>query len=226
VNSILQNPSDPLYTLRNHTNTAFLLSVQYTPLQKYTIRNGTKFSRGSEYPTFSLSWKHGINDFGSYSPGLYHSDAIRFEAWQNINLGAMSEFRWRYRAGGYLKKTGITFIDFFHFNEQPLLVLLNNYEDAFMLPKFYSLSTPEIYSEFHTKYTTPYLLLKLLPGLSNSLMRENVSLSFLWSRYRYAYTEIGYSISEFLFVGELGVYAGFDNFSFRSVGAKITFRFD
>lgn len=226
VNSILQNPSDPLYTLRNHTNTAFLLSVQYTPLQKYTIRNGTKFSRGSEYPTFSLSWKHGINDFGSYSPRLYHSDAIRFEAWQNINLGAMSEFRWRYRAGGYLKKTGITFIDFFHFNEQPLLVLLNNYEDAFMLPKFYSLSTPEIYSEFHTKYTTPYLLLKLLPGLSNSLMRENVSLSFLWSRYRYAYTEIGYSISEFLFVGELGVYAGFDNFSFRSVGAKITFRFD
>ena len=69
-------------------------------------------------------------------------------------------------------------------------------------------------------------MLKLIPGLSNSLMRENLSLSFLWSKYQYAYTEIGYSISEFLFIGEIGIYAGFDNFNFSSAGAKAVLRFN
>jgi len=104
--------------------------------------------------------------------------------------------------------------------------LLNNYEDAFMIPSFYSMSTPEFYTEVHLKYTTPYLLLKLLPVLSNTLMRENLSLSFMGSRLNPFYTELGYSISEILFIGELGVYAGFDNFIYRSVGVKATLKFN
>jgi hypothetical protein len=95
-----------------------------------------------------------------------------------------------------------------------------------MIPSFYSLSTPEFYVEAHIKYTTPYLLIKLLPGLSNTLMRENVSLSYFGSRFQPNYTEIGYSISEILFIGEAGVYAGFDNIKYRSIGLKVVLRFD
>jgi hypothetical protein len=95
-----------------------------------------------------------------------------------------------------------------------------------MLPRYYSMSNPEFFTEFHVKYTTPYLLLKLLPGISKTLMRENLSISFLWSDYHPAYTEIGYSLSEFLFVGELGVYVGFDNFRYNSIGGKVVLRFN
>ena len=95
-------------------------------------------------------------------------------------------------------------------------MLLNDYEDAFMIPAYYSLSTPEFYGEVHIKYTTPYLLLKLLPGLSNTLMRENLSLSYLGSRYHTNYTEIGYSISEIFFLGRIGVYVGFEDLKYRS----------
>ena len=49
-------------------------------------------------------------------------------------LGAFSEFRWRVRAGGFLDNRNLTFYDFFHFNPQPIPVLINDYEDAFMLP--------------------------------------------------------------------------------------------
>jgi hypothetical protein len=94
-----------------------------------------------------------------------------------------------------------------------------------MIPSFYSLSTPEFYAEGHLKYTTPYLFLKLLPGLSNTLMRENVSLSYLGRRYHTNYTEIGYSISEILFIGELGIYAGFDDLKYRSVGLRAVLSF-
>jgi hypothetical protein len=94
-----------------------------------------------------------------------------------------------------------------------------------MIPSFYSLSTPEFYVEAHLKYTTPYLLLKLLPVMSNTLMRENISLSYLGTRFQPNYTEIGYSISEILFIGELGIYAGFDNTKYKSVGVRAALNF-
>jgi hypothetical protein len=94
-----------------------------------------------------------------------------------------------------------------------------------MIPDYYSMSTPEFFGELHMKYTTPYLLLKLLPLLSNTLIRENLSLSWLGSRYRSNYTEIGYSISEFLFVGEIGIYFGFDDIKYKSAGAKLVLKF-
>jgi hypothetical protein len=58
------------------------------------------------------------------------------------------------------------------------------------------------------------------------LIRENVSLSYLGSRFHSNYTELGYSISEILFLGELGVYVGFDDFKYRSVGVKAILRFN
>jgi hypothetical protein len=193
---------------------------------KYTIRDGRKLSRGSDWPTFSFGWKHGINRFADLGQDIYNFDHLRFEAFRRSSIGAMGEFRWRYRAGMFLNKSGANFIDFFHFNPQPIPVLLADYEDAFMLPQYYSLSTPEYFSELHVKYTSPYLLLKLIPGLSKTLMRENLSLGFLWSHYQTAYTEIGYSISEILLVGEVGVYVGFDNLNYSSVGGKIVLRFN
>jgi hypothetical protein len=119
----------------------------------------------------------------------------------------------------------LTFYDFFHINSQPFPLLINNYEDAFMIPSSYSMSTPEFYVQGHLKYTTPYLLLKLLPVLSNTLMRENISVSYFGSRYHTNYTEIGYSMSEILFIGELGVYVGFDDLSYRSVGVRAVLSF-
>jgi hypothetical protein len=224
VNSYLENPSDPYYALVDHKHGEFTLALQYTPRQRYTIKGGSKIPGKSDWPTFAVSWKHGINDFTGYSPAVRQFDQLRFEVFQRMSIGAMGEFRWRYMAEGFLKNTGFSFIDFNHFNSQQFPVLIKDYEDAFMLPKFYSQSSPERFSELHTKYTTPYLLIKLIPGLSNTLMRENLSLSFLWSDYHEAYTELGYSISEILLIGELGVYVGFNDFSYGSAGLKVTLR--
>jgi hypothetical protein len=105
-------------------------------------------------------------------------------------------------------------------------VLINDYEDAFMIPGYYTTSTPEAFGEVHLKYTTPYLLLKLIPGLSNTLMRENLSLSYLGSRYHPGYTEIGYSMSEIFLLAEVGVYVGFENLGYKSIGAKLILRFN
>jgi hypothetical protein len=225
--SIYLSPeSNPINALRDQKHLDFTSKISFTPFLRYRINKGVKIPLDSDWPTFELTWQHGINDFSEIDQGLRRFDMFRFEVSRSSSVGAFGNFRWRLRAAGYLDNRNLTFSDFFQINSQPFPMLINNYEDAFMIPSFYSLSTPESYAEVHIKYTTPYLLLKLLPGFSNTLMRENVSLSYLGSRFHPNYTEIGYSISEILFIGELGVYCGFDDVKYRSAGVKATLKFN
>lgn len=226
VNDYLAAGSNPINALRDMRHADFSAKVSYTPYQKYRMRNGRKISAGSDWPTFTLTYQHGIDEFSEMTDKIRHTDMLRFETGKRHETGAFSEFRWRVRTGGYFDNRDLTFYDFFHVNTQPLPVLINNYEDAFMLPSYYSMSTPEFYGEVHVKYTTPYLLIKLLPGISNTLMRENLSLSYLGSRYHKNYTELGYSISEVFFLGEIGVYVGFEDVKYKSVGGKLVFKFN
>ena len=225
VNRYLLSGSNEINALRDQRHLDFLTGISFTPFQKYRIHKGIKIPANSDWPTFELTWKHGINEFSEIPQGLRRYDMFRFEVSRNSTIGAFSNFKWRIRAAGFLDNRDFTFYDFFHINSQPFPVLLNNFEDAFMIPSFYSLSTPEFYVEAHLKYTTPYLLLKLLPVMSNTLMRENISLSYLGTRFQPDYTEIGYSISEILFIGELGVYAGFDDTKYKSVGVRAVLNF-
>lgn len=226
VNSYLATGSNPINALRDMRHADFSAKVSYTPYQRYRMRNGRKIPAGSDWPTFTLTYQHGLNEFSELTDKIKQTDMLRFETGKKHEIGAFSEFTWRVRTGGYFDNRDLTFYDFFHVNSQPLPVLINNYEDAFMLPAYYSLSTPEFYGEAHVKYTTPYFLIKLLPGISNTLMRENLSLSYLGSRYHKNYTELGYSISEVLFLGEIGVYVGFEDLKYKSVGAKLVFKFN
>jgi hypothetical protein len=226
VNSYLAPGSNPINALRDMRHLDFVTKISYTPFQKYRMRNGNKIPAGSDWPTFSLTYQHGVDEFTEMADKIKHFDMLRFETGKRHEIGPFSEFRWRVRTGGYFDNRNLTFYDFFHINSQPIPVLINNYDDAFKLPSYYSMSTPEFYGEVHVKYTTPYLLLKLLPGISNTLMRENLSLSYLGSRYHKNYTELGYSISEVLFLGEVGVYVGFEDLKYRSVGAKLVFKFN
>jgi hypothetical protein len=220
VNRYLASGADPLNAMRDQNHAALTAKITYIPFQKYRMDGGAKIPAGSDWPSFILSWEHGINDFNESGFSVTRYDMIRAEIFRKKDLGAFKEFRWRIRAGGFTDNRKLTFYDFFHFNQQPLPLLLKDYEDAFMNPFCYSLSTPESYFEVHLNYATPYFLLKMLPGLSNTLMRENLRLSLLGSRYRPAYTEIGYSLSEIFLFFEAGVYAGFDGTRYRNLGIK------
>lgn len=225
VNIYLAPGSNPVNALRNQKHAEFVTKVTYIPYQKYRMRNGIRIPAGSDWPALSLTWQHGINEFSGMTYRYKHFDMLKFEAFKRREIGAFSEFRWRIRTGGFMDNRYLTFYDFFHINSQPIPILLNNYEDAFMLPAYYSMSTPEFYGQVHLKYTTPYLLLKLLPVLSNTLMRENLSLSYFGSRFHRNYTEFGYSISEVLLLAEIGIYVGFEDVKYKSAGAKMVFKF-
>jgi hypothetical protein len=225
-NRYLTTGSNPVNALRDQDHATIAAKIIYIPRQKYRISKGNKIAMGSNWPAFSLYWEHGINDLRTTGEQVTHYDMIRAEVYKHHDIGAFSEFRWRARAGGFPDNRSLTFYDFFHFNPQSIPVLINDYEDAFMIPAYYSISTPEAFGEVHMKFTSPYLLLKLLPGLSNTLIRENILLSSLGTRYYPNYTEIGYSLSEIFFLAEAGVYVGFENLRYKSVGVKLILKFN
>ncbi|MCX6333853.1 MAG: DUF5686 family protein [Bacteroidia bacterium] len=222
-NIYLDSTANPMHALRDQRHLDFGATITYTPMQRYSIWGGSKVNRGSDWPTFGLTWEHGVNEFSELTDRYKHYDMIRFEVSRNHSAG-FSEFNWRVRTGGFLNNTNVPYYDFFHFNTQPIYVLIDDYRDAFKLPAYYSLSTPEFFGEVHLKYTTPYLFLKYLPVLSKTLMRENLSFSYLGSRYHKNYTEFGYSITELFLMGEAGVYAGFEDLKFKSAGVKIVIK--
>ena len=224
VNPYLESPVDPSDSLRDQRHFEFVTNVTYTPRQKYRIYNNAKIPAGSEWPTFSITWEHGVNEFSEFSGAFKSFDMLKLNVSKHHSIGGFSDLWWQLGTGGFLNNKWVPFYDFFHFNTQPVPMLLNDYHYAFMLPAYYSLSTPEFYGEAHLKYATPYLFLKYLPGLSKTLMRENLGISCLGSRYRSFYTELGYSISEIFLVGELGIYAGFEDIRYNNLGIKIVLR--
>ncbi len=225
-NIFLAKGSDPFHWLYDQKHYEFSANFSWIPRQKYRMNNGIKIPWGSDWPEFNLQWKHGINSYTTPAEVYRHFDMIRFEASKTHESGAFSEFRWHFRTGGFLDNKYVPFYDFFHFNSQPIRFLLNDYLDVFYLPGYYSLSTPEPFGAVNMKYTTPYLLLKYLPGISKTFIRENIHLSWLGSRNNPHYTEIGYSLTEIFLLGEAGIYAGFDDLRFRNSGFRIILKFN
>ena len=207
----------------DHLHASFTAELKYTPRQHYRISNGSKISAGSDYPTFTLTWKHGYNYNDTLSDQY---DMIKADISRTDRFGALSEFRWRLTGGGFINRFNLQLQDMYYFNTQESPVLLNSFGEAFYLKPYYSVSSPSFFSEAHARYTTPWLILKRIPGLSRTLMRENIGIASLWTPDYGFYSEIGYSLSEIFLMAELGVYAGFHDLTYSSIGVTLRLRFN
>ena len=213
---------DSLFSF-SHSQASFSAELIYTPRQRYHLANGAKISAGSDWPTFTLRWKHGYNYNDTLSG---HFDRITAEIGKTSRYGFLNEFNWRICGGGFVNRHNVQLQDMYFFNTQKSPVLLNNYVDAFYNKPYYSISSPSYFAEGQIQYTSPTLLLKRLPGLSRTLIRENIGLSALWTPDYGYYYEAGYSLSEIFFMAEVGIYAGFRNLSFDTLALRLILRFE
>ncbi len=207
----------------SHNHLSLNSSLSWTPRQRYRLSEGARVSAGSDYPTFTIAWKHGYNSDETLSGAF---DLISGEINRTSRFGPLNEFRWRIRGGKFFNEKNIRLQDMYFFNTQSSPVLINNYEDAFYLKHYYSMSTRKGFAEGHIRYTSPMLLVKRLPGLSNTLIRENVSLAMLWTPEAGYYCEAGYALSEVFLIGTAGVCAGFGEKGFESVGIRVILRLE
>ncbi len=155
---------DSLFSF-SHSQASFSAELIYTPRQRYRLANGAKISAGSDWPTFTLRWKHGYNYNDTLSG---HFDRITAEIGKTNRYGFLNEFNWRICGGGFVNRHNVQLQDMYFFNTQKSPVLLNNYVDAFYNKPYYSISSPSYFAEGQIQYTSPTLLLKRLPGLKQN----------------------------------------------------------
>jgi hypothetical protein len=202
----------------DHASASFTVDVSYTPRFYYRIdRSNRKRMVKSDFPTLSVGWRKGVkNVFNSVSD----FDLIEAGISQRIETGIMQQFRYSIRGGMFVNRKNISFPDFRHFRivEVPLTIgsIENN---AFHLLPCYRYSTSDKYIEAHLYFDTPFLVLKYLPFLGSRLWIESLQLNYLCTPQIKNYAELGYTIG---LIWKAGIFIGFENFKYRSIGAKLT----
>ncbi|MDR0368023.1 MAG: DUF5686 and carboxypeptidase regulatory-like domain-containing protein [Bacteroidales bacterium] len=198
------------YTV-SHTTFVLDVSIRYTPKMHYRYSGNGKIKQyaGSKYPSFTLTWKKGINKvLGSDS----RFDFLALNIAQKINAGVLKTFGYSISAGGFPYAKSIHFSQFQHFSTNNFWVAFNSFTETFNTMPNYKYSTCQGFVSAHVKYEMPYLVLKYIPGLNKTLITENLHLSFVSNPLTRGYVEVGYSLAKIYFLGYIGVFVGADEF--------------
>ncbi len=175
----------------------------------------------SNWPTFYLKYEKGFtNVFSSTSD----YDFIGAGMLYGKELSSTSSIAYEIHAGWFPNNNQIHFSDFAHAPTQKSPVLLKEYRHAFFLPGYYELSTSDKFITGHISYKAPYIALKYLPFLSNTLWREMIWSGYYSSPQNPSHLEIGYTLLEVLLTANVGAFVGFDNWKFNGFGINIAFR--
>ena len=209
-------------SLADQINTVIGLKLEFTPNYFYKIRTGgVKVMSHSDFPTFYVEYKKGIkNLLSSVSDFDYLSTGFQYSKEWSPTSSIAADLH----GGWFPNNTSVHFSDFAHAQTQTSPILLREYRHAFFLPGYYSLSTQDRFIEAHLSVRAPYIALKYLPGLSNTLWREMVWCSYYSSPVTHNYLEVGYTLLEVLLSANIGVHAGFDDGKFSNIGLNLAFR--
>jgi hypothetical protein len=195
--------------------------LEYTPKYFYKIRNGIKVMSHSAYPTLYFGYDKGVkNIFNSTSDFDYLNAGIKYGA----EFSQTSSLFMEINAGYYASRRQIHFSDFAHVMTQSSPVLPHEYRHSFYEPDYYALSTSDRFINGFISYKSPFILLKYLPVLSNTLWREMIWAGYYSSPVNQYHTEVGYTLLEVFYSTNVGVFAGFDKLSFSKVGINLAFR--
>ncbi len=112
------------------------VTVQYQPGQRYIQYPNSKQAIGSKYPTFSASYKKGIEALGSD----VDFDKWSFSVWDDMNFKLRGALKYRLSIGGFINDNKVPIQDYRHFNGNQLL-FASKYLNSFQLAPYYDNST-------------------------------------------------------------------------------------
>ena len=170
------------------------------------------------FPTFFARYKKGFADVASSNSNF---NFLEGSIWQHIEMVGSQSFHYMMNGGGFISSNSISFADFKHFNTQNIELNLGSFFESFNLLDYYTCSSSKYYFQTHVKYETPYLLLKRLPFFDKQIWTESLRANYLTNEHIKNYCEVGYSVDNIFLMGHLGVFAGFEQGKYRSVGFRL-----
>jgi hypothetical protein len=207
------------------TGKSFLLSMnlEFTPEYYYFIRHNHKHMHESKYPTFNLGLNYAIPISAS---GGSSFSSMELSIKQTKDIGNWSMFRYAIRLGSFLNRPKVCFPDYYHFNTQPQALMAGTFFEAYQLLDFYKSSTTGKFLEVQIQYRSQLMLLKRLPLISDCIWSENFYLKYLSTPVVNNYLETGYGLGNVLGIVNIGVFADFENFRYRTTELKLCLGID
>jgi hypothetical protein len=207
--------------INDQINATAAVRLEYTPKYYYRIINGEKQMDHSNFPTIYLQYEKGINNFlSSIADYDFIGTGIRYRKEYSV----ASSFTTEFHTGWFPNSKQIHFSDFAHAPTQSVPVTLKEYRHTFYLPGDYELSTSDQFIRAYASLRSPFIALKYLPLISNTLWREMVWTSYYTSPQYRNYVEVGYSLLEVLLSANVGIFAGFEDGKYSRIGFNIAFR--
>ncbi len=167
-----------------------VFDLRYKPGQKYVSRPDMKIASGSKWPELSAVYVKSI-------PGVFKSslnyDQLQFKIEDNISLKMLGNSEYLFRAGFFLNKENVEFINFKHFNGNQT-ILGRNYFDGFQLLDYYAASTIQPYYEAHFQHHFKGFFFNKIPGFRKLKLHEVFGVHFLYNNDFQDWTEISAGI--------------------------------
>ncbi len=124
-------------------------SITFKPGQRYIQFPNYKMAIGSKYPTFTLNYTKGINNFLGSDVDF---DKWRFTVQDDKNLKLLGTIKYKLGVGGFLNSKKVYIQDFQHFNGNRT-ASASEYVNSFQLASYYGNSTTEsLYSFGHVEH--------------------------------------------------------------------------
>ncbi len=192
------------------------MTLKYTPRYYYKIENGQKKMLYSNYPTFVAHIEYSDKILNTDNQYLF-MEAEVYKREENMFAPTWS---WKVASGGFLQNNSVHFSRFKHFKGANDYFFFESINELFLIADYYSTSTNRWYVQGSVTHSSPWLFLKNLPLISQTLWNENLHLNYLHTPYKPHHVQAGYSISQIFVFMEAGAFIGFtdgkyDNFGFR-----------
>ena len=200
------------------------ITLEYTPRLYYSVWNGRKHYRKTDYPTTRLSYKKGFGGspsaLSTQKKGQNSSfDNIEATVLQNVKLGLFSSLYYEVNAGTFLSSRQTYLADFKHFRTNEMFLSGKTFDNSFLMDN-YRYATNDKWIQTHITYSSNYLLLKQLPLLQGMIFDEAIHMHTMWTP-DINYNEAGYSLG-FGRMLRVGVFVGFDKFKHKRTGVLIS----
>lgn len=196
--------------------------LEYTPKYFYRVHNGRKRMVESDYPTFRLTYKQGLENVLN-STSKFSMAELKIK--QDLDWNYLYSLKYMVRAGYYFDNSVIHFSDFTHFKTRQVPVSITEFYHSFALLNDYSYSTNQWYINGSLFYASPYILIKNIPFLQDKLWNENLYFSYLHQPEFTNYGEIGYGVSQIFMMINVAAFVGVKDFEYDRWGIHINFNF-
>jgi len=148
-------------------------------------------------------------------------DLLEFSVRQGLYFRRIGGVTYKATAGTFFNNHKIYFADYKHFATNTPFLIGASEGSMFRLPDYYAYSTNKSYFEGLIRLESDRILLKRLPGLNKTLMRESLYFNYLATTDHKPYYEVGYGLNQIFLMFSVEVFAGFRGTTHEYSGIKI-----